>query len=66
MNIPERICQEAYQLPEPLAREVLDFIDYLKQKHGMHVSDTAHLEQAQMTVMRRIWDNDEDEAWNDL
>jgi hypothetical protein len=66
MNIPERICQEAFQLPELLAREVLDFIGYLKERHGLRESHTEHLKQAQMTVMRHIWDSVEDEVWNDL
>lgn len=66
MSISEEICKEAQHLPDLLAREVLDFIGYLKEKHRVRVSDTSHLEQAQMTVMRRIWENDEDEVWNDV
>jgi hypothetical protein len=66
MNISEKICREAYRLPEALAHEVLDFIGYLKEKHGLHESQADSLKLTQMAVMRRIWDNDEDEVWNDL
>ena len=66
MNIAERICIEARRLPEPLAREVLDFIGYLKVRH--HVPDqlVERLKNAQEPVMYRLWDNSEDEVWNDL
>jgi len=66
MNISERICQESYRLPEALAREVLDFIGYLKKKHGLDESHAESLKLSQMPVMQRIWDNAEDEVWNDL
>ena len=66
MNVIERICQEAQRLPEPLAREVLDFIGYLETKHGLHKLQTEHLKQAQESAMYHVWDNLEDEVWNDL
>lgn len=66
MNIAEVICREAHRLPEPLAREVLDFIGYLEAKHGLRDFGTEHLKQAQAPVMDHVWDNPEDEVWNDL
>ena len=35
MNIADRIYEEVRRLPEPLTREVLDFIGYLEAKHGL-------------------------------
>ncbi len=32
MNIIEEICREAQHLPEPLAREALNFISFYKNK----------------------------------
>jgi hypothetical protein len=46
--------------------EILDFIGYLKVRH--HVPDqlVEDLKNAQEPVMYRLWDNSEDEVWNDL
>jgi len=64
MNIAEKICTEARRLPEQLAQEVLDFIEYIEAKHGL--SEAEHLKKAQTIVMKQVWDNTEDEVWNDL
>lgn len=69
MNLADKIHQHAQRLPEPLAREVLDFIGYLEQKHGVEplVSrQEGHLKAAQMKSMQKLWDNPEDEIWNDV
>ncbi|PKN31012.1 MAG: hypothetical protein CVU64_00780 [Deltaproteobacteria bacterium HGW-Deltaproteobacteria-21] len=66
MNIAEIICREASRLPENLAREVLDFIEYLQLKHDLREPAPDHLRAAQKKVMDRVWDNPEDEVWNDL
>ncbi|MDD5207271.1 MAG: DUF2281 domain-containing protein [Desulfobacterales bacterium] len=66
MDIAEMICREANRLPENLAREVLDFIEYLQFKHDLREPATDHLRTAQRKAMDRIWDNQDDEVWNDL
>lgn len=66
MDIAEKIYQEARRLPEPLAREVLDFIGYLETKHGLRDLQIEPLKQAQIHAMSNVWDNLEDEAWNDM
>jgi len=66
MNVVEIVCREARRLPEPLAREVLDFIGYLEAKHGLRSLGIEHLKQAQTPVMDHVWDNPEDEVWRDL
>ncbi len=56
MDIAEIICWEASRLPENLAREVLDFIEYLQSKHDLREPATDHLKAAQRKVMDRLWD----------
>jgi hypothetical protein len=66
MTTAEKIIQEVQRLPEPLAREVLDFIGYIEFKHGLKDQLAEELKQAQEPAMKHIWDNPEDEVWNDL
>jgi len=66
MNIAEKICQEANRLPEPLAREVLNFIEFIETKHGLRDIRTDHLMLSQTPTMYHVWDNLEDEVWNDM
>lgn len=64
MNTAEKIYQEVRQLPESLAREVLDFVEYLELKHGLRDYYVEDLKAAQEPAMRHIWENTEDEVWN--
>jgi len=66
MDIAEKICQEARRLPEPLARQVLDFISLLEAKSELHEAKAQYLVEAQTPIMDRIWNNPDDEVWNDL
>ena len=66
MSIAERIFKEAQKLPDTLAQEVLDFIEYIEIKHGLRDRLTEELKQAQEPAMRHVWDNQEDEVWNGL
>lgn len=63
MNVADKICERARDLPEPLAKEVLDFIE---QIHSLQDIGVDELKKAQVLVMKRIWENKEDNAWNDL
>ena len=65
MSTAEQIIREIQKLPEPLAREVLDFIGYIELKHGLKDRLTEELKQAQAPAMQCIQDNPEDEVWND-
>ena len=65
MNIADRIYQEVRRLPEPLTREVLDFIGYLEAKHGLKESGVEGLKEAQTPAMDAVWDNPEDEVWDE-
>lgn len=65
MNIAEKIYREASRLPEHLAKEVLDFIEYIEKKHGLQDQEIQNLKEAQVSVMNTIWDNHEDEVWDE-
>lgn len=62
MNTAEIIYERTKNLPEPLAREVLNFVDFitLKREHA----ETENLMLAQQSSLARIWENSEDEVWN--
>ena len=61
----DKIHEHATKLPEPLAREVLDFIGYLEVKHGLRDLLTEDLKAAQQPAMRHVWENAEEVVWND-
>lgn len=61
MNTAEQIFEQVKALPEPMAREVLDFVGYLKEKQEQErIKD---LVVAQSGSMKEIWNNEVDEAW---
>jgi hypothetical protein len=65
MTIAEKIYEVAKPLPESLALEVLHFIEYLSRRNADRVEITD-LARAQETVMNHVWDNRDDEVWNDV
>jgi hypothetical protein len=64
VTLAEEIFRHVSAMPEPLAREVLDFVVFLRQK-SENVA-THNLVLAQEPVLAVIWDNDEDNVWNDF
>jgi hypothetical protein len=66
MSTAEQIMREIQKLPEPLAREVLDFIGYIELKHGLKDRLTEEFKLAQISAMNHVWGNSEDEVWNDM
>ena len=61
MTLAQRIFEAAQPLPEPLAREVLDFIGFLRlrdSRDGFMLAQQASLE--------AVWNNADDEVWNDV
>lgn len=65
MSIAEQIYEVAKPLPEPLALEALHFIEYLSTKAADR-AEITDLTRAQETVMQHVWDNRDDEVWNDV
>ncbi|MDN3522103.1 DUF2281 domain-containing protein [Halomonas ramblicola] len=64
MNTSEKIVDNVSRLPESLQEEVLDFTYFLIQK--VEKGELKSLSQAQESSMEKLWDNDEDEVWNDV
>ncbi len=62
-TLAEKIYEAAKPLPEPLAAEALRYIEYLRFRSGREEAQ-AWLS-AQETALKKVWDNDEDEVWND-
>jgi hypothetical protein len=61
MTVAEQVHEEAKLLPEPLAREALDFVLFLRgrQERG----EWRNLIDAQAASPSAFWDNPQDEAW---
>lgn len=62
MALAEKAYEELKKLPDTMVQEVLDFIGYLESKQERLSSDFT---QAQEKSLRNIWDNQEDEIWNE-
>lgn len=63
MTIAEQIFQIAGILPEPLAREALDFVRFLQARERGEWNDWQGAQSASLT---HVWDNAADEVWNDV
>jgi hypothetical protein len=62
MSVTDRVIEESRNLSDAKAREVLDFIMFLKQK-----DDSPFMAKASEISLSWIWDSpEEDEAWKDL
>ena len=64
MTVVELAMEQIQTLPEEDIREVIDFIGYLKQKEDR--AQWLDLMRAQQSALHGVWDNAEDEVWNDL
>ncbi len=63
MTIAEQIAQIAETLPEPQAREALDFVHFLQARECGEWNDWQG---AQAASLGHVWDNPADEVWNDV
>lgn len=64
-SVAERIYEIVKPLPESLALEALHFVEYLNSKTSERAEMTAFT-RAQETAMQHVWDNPDDEVWNDI
>ena len=55
--------KEAQGLPDTLAQELLDFIEYIEIKHGLKDRHREELKRAQEPAVRHVWDS-QDDVWN--
>lgn len=59
MTIAELIFEEVKKLPDQAAREVLDFVGYVRER-----GEWRDLMNAQAASLAPLWENAEDEVWN--
>jgi hypothetical protein len=64
MTVAEQVCEQAKLLPEPLAREALDFVLFLRERQER--GEWRNLTDAQAAALASVWDSTEDEAWNSV
>ena len=64
MSIADLVYEQVKTLPDQLAREVLDFIGYLRERRDR--SDWRDLMNAQAGSLARVWENDQDKVWDDV
>lgn len=64
MTLADQLFEQVKQLPEPLAQEALDFVLFLRARHER--KEWRSLMDAQLTTLAGTWDNEEDEAWNNV
>lgn len=62
MQTAELIFEQVKTLPESLAREVLDFVGYLKER-GERAEINA-LMSAQQSSLEKVWQDEADDVWN--
>jgi len=63
MALAEKIYEAVKPLPDALAREVLDFIEFLRVRRERDGLES--LAAVQTISMSGVWDNPDDEVWND-
>jgi hypothetical protein len=59
MNIAEMVYEQVKALPEPLAREVLDFVGFLRDR-----GEWRDLMNAQASAPTPVWGDTEDKVWD--
>ena len=64
MVTAEQICREANKLPRNALPVVLDFMLFLQKRAADNQEND--LVMAQESSMTPLWDNEEDEAWNEV
>jgi hypothetical protein len=64
MITAERICQEAKNLPPDILPTVMEFMHFLRKRSTAYQG--LDLVMAQESSLNLLWDNDEDEVWNEV
>jgi hypothetical protein len=64
MTIAGQVYEQTKRLPEPLAREALDFVLFLRARG--EPEDMRDLNDCQSTALAGVLDNPEDEAWDNV
>ena len=64
MTFADLVYEQVEALPDPLAREVLDFIGYLRERGERR--DWRDLMNAQAPALADAWDSPEDQVWDNV
>lgn len=64
MTSAEIVYERVKDLPEPLVREVLDFVGFLTER--VERASWRDMMDAQTPALAAMWDNAEDAVWDDL
>ena len=64
MSLAELVYEGVKGLPEPLAREVLDFVMFLRDRDDRE--SLRNISAAQSVALNAVWDNPEDRVWDEL
>jgi hypothetical protein len=64
MSIAELVYEQIKALPEPVARQVLDFIGYLRERGDRR--DWRDLMNAQAASLAPVRDSADDKVWDDV
>ena len=64
MTIAELVYEQMMTLPDQLAREVLHFVGYLRERRDL--AEWRDLMNAQAPALAAVWDNAEDRVWDDV
>jgi hypothetical protein len=64
LTIAELIYEQVKRLPDQAAREVLDFIGYLRERGER--AEWRDLMNAQSDSLASVWDNIEDQVWDNV
>lgn len=62
MSLADQVYEQVKALPEPLIREVLDFITFARER--VERADWRDLMAAQSQSLMAVWDRSEDEVWD--
>jgi hypothetical protein len=64
MSIAELVYEQVKALPESLAREVLDFVAFLRTRGER--DEWRDLMNAQASSLAPVWDNAQDNIWDNV
>ncbi len=64
MTVAEQVYEQAKLLPQPLAQEALDFVLFLRARQ--EGGEWRDLVNAQTVSLANVWDNAEDQAWDNV
>jgi hypothetical protein len=64
LTIAELIFEQVKKLPDQAAREVLDFVGYIRERGER--ADWRDLMNAQSASLAPVWDNPEDQVWDNV